>query len=328
MIRSCWVLCALMVLAGCSTTRVAPVVDMTSVKTAVVKRVASPVTGKVRDWRPATHDVQKGETLYSIALEYGLDYRELAVWNNLVDVNRIFVGQSLRLAAPESVAKPDESKVQAVALKSPAIATKALVESISITQPQAIKLAYSPSAVTRLSSPEVQEPLKTVVSKPVTAIVSVPADPVVKPVVVADKPVPAVAKESAAKESDDVALDWSWPTSGRVITEFSEGKASKGIDISGSRGQPVTAAAAGKVVYSGAGLRGYGKLVIIKHNAIYLSAYAHNQQVLVKEGQLINRGQKIAEMGDSDAEQVELHFEIRQMGKPVDPLKYLPEVTK
>ena len=328
MMRCCWVLGALLALAGCSTTRVAPVVDMTSTKTAVVKRIAPPVSGKVRDWRPASHDVQKGETLYSIALEYGLDYRELAVWNNLLDVNRIFVGQSLRLTPPESLAKPDDSKVQAVALKSPAIATKSLVEPLSITQPQAIKLPYSPSAVTRLSNPEVQEPLKSVVSKPVTTIASAPVEPVVKPVAVADKPAPAVQKEPAAKESDDVALDWSWPTNGRVITEFSEAKASKGIDISGSRGQPVIAAAAGKVVYSGAGLRGYGKLVIIKHNAMYLSSYAHNQQVLVKEGQAISRGQKIAEMGDSDAEQVELHFEIRQMGKPVDPLKYLPEVTK
>ena len=103
----------------------------------------------------------------------------------------------------------------------------------------------------------------------------------------------------------------------------SEG-ASKGVDIAGKMGDPVMAAGDGKVVYSGTGLRGYGKLVIIKHNATYLSAYAHNRTILVKEGESVSKGQKIAEMGNSDADQVKLHFEVRRQGKPVDPLKYLP----
>ena len=114
------------------------------------------------------------------------------------------------------------------------------------------------------------------------------------------------------------------PTMGKIIADFSEAANKKGIDIAGKLGQPVTASAPGKVVYSGSGLRGYGKLVIIKHNKTYLSAYAHNDQVLVKEGQSVARGQKIAEMGNSDAEQVKLHFEVRRFGKPVDPAKYLP----
>ena len=113
------------------------------------------------------------------------------------------------------------------------------------------------------------------------------------------------------------------PTLGKVIAEFSESDNRKGVDISGTKGQNIVASAAGKVVYSGNGLRGYGKLIIIKHNNTYLSAYAHNDQVIVKEGQSVSKGQKIAEMGNTDSEQVILHFEIRKLGKPVDPYKYL-----
>jgi lipoprotein NlpD len=110
-----------------------------------------------------------------------------------------------------------------------------------------------------------------------------------------------------------------------VLEGFSE--ATKGIDIVGKAGEPVTASAAGKVVYSGAGLRGYGKLIIIKHNNTYLSAYAHNNKILVKEGQTVAKGQKIGEMGSTDTDLVRLHFEIRKNGKPVDPLKHLPGIT-
>ena len=125
-------------------------------------------------------------------------------------------------------------------------------------------------------------------------------------------------------EIDDAKLDWAWPTSGKVIAGFSEGSNLKGIDIAGKAGQPVLASAAGRVVYAGAGLRGYGKLVIVKHNNTYLSAYAHNREILVKEGQQVSKGQKIGEMGDTDADQVKLHFEIRRLGKPIDPAKFLP----
>jgi lipoprotein NlpD len=123
---------------------------------------------------------------------------------------------------------------------------------------------------------------------------------------------------------DEAPLEWGMPTSGKVVAGFSESENRKGVDIAGQRGQAVVASAAGKVVYSGSGLRGYGKLIIIKHNKTYLSAYAHNDQILVKEGQNVNKGQKIAEMGNTDAPQVGLHFEIRRLGKPVDPAQYLP----
>jgi lipoprotein NlpD len=125
----------------------------------------------------------------------------------------------------------------------------------------------------------------------------------------------------AANPDDDIA--WIWPVSGNVLAGFDEIK-NKGLDIGGAAGTPVMAAADGRVVYVGAGLRGYGNLIILKHNNTYLTAYAHNQTLLVKEDQTVRKGQKIAEMGNSDADRVKLHFEVRRQGKPVDPAKYLP----
>ena len=116
---------------------------------------------------------------------------------------------------------------------------------------------------------------------------------------------------------------WSWPASGRVITGFNE-SSNKGVDIGGKPGDPVYAAAPGKVVYSGSGLRGYGKLVVIKHDQEYNSVYAHNQNLLVKENDVVTKGQKIAELGSTDADRPKLHFEIRRQGRAVDPMQYLP----
>jgi len=148
----------------------------------------------------------------------------------------------------------------------------------------------------------------------------------------ADKPAPQAAAAASAPAApvaaapsvsadDDIA--WIWPTSGPVLAGFDEVK-NKGLDIGGNAGDPVLAAADGRVVYVGAGLRGYGNLIILKHNNTYLKAYAHNQTLLIKEDQTVRKGQKIAEMGSSDAERVKLHFEVRRQGKPVDPSKYLP----
>jgi len=134
----------------------------------------------------------------------------------------------------------------------------------------------------------------------------------------------ATAPDKLARPDNEEPLQWGMPTQGKLIAGFSESDNRKGVDFSGQRGQAVVASAAGKVVYSGGGLRGYGKLIIIKHNKTYLSAYAHNDRILVKEGQNVSKGQKIAEMGNTDASQVELHFEIRKFGKPVDPAQYLP----
>ena len=132
----------------------------------------------------------------------------------------------------------------------------------------------------------------------------------------------APATPSAVAEGED-GVSWSWPSGGPVVAAFEENK-TKGLAISGKAGDPVLAAADGRVVYAGSGLRGYGNLVIVKHNALFLSAYAHNQTLLVKEDQVVRRGQKIAEMGSTDAERVQLHFEIRRQGKPIDPARLLP----
>jgi lipoprotein NlpD len=133
---------------------------------------------------------------------------------------------------------------------------------------------------------------------------------------------PAVTATPATVVEDDVSFIW--PVRGDIVATFDEAKNRKGLDIGGVAGAPILAAADGKVVYAGSGLRGYGNLIIVKHSATYLTAYAHNQTLLVKEEQSVKQGQKIAEMGNSDADQVKLHFEVRKMGKPVDPAKYLP----
>lgn len=143
--------------------------------------------------------------------------------------------------------------------------------------------------------------------------------PAVAPVVA---PAAAVTAPAAPRTADD-DVNWMWPAAGPVNSVFEEGK-SKGLGIAGKLGDPVLAAADGRVVYAGSGLRGYGNLVILKHNATYLTAYAHNQTLLVKEDQAVKRGQKIAEMGNTDSDRVLLHFEIRRQGKPVDPAKLLP----
>jgi len=170
----------------------------------------------------------------------------------------------------------------------------------------AVPSATSPAApatpgATPPASPAPTLPATTTTAKPIT-----PA---------------SVAPPAAAAGDEDVG--WIWPAQGQLIAGFDEVK-NKGLDISGKAGDAVLAAADGRVVYAGAGLRGYGNLIILKHNNTYLTAYAHNQTLLVKEDQNVQKGQKIAEMGSSDADRVKLHFEIRRQGKPVDPSRYLP----
>ncbi len=250
-----------------------------------------------------THVIARGETLISIALQYGLDYRELAAWNNIENPNVIKVGDQLRLTAPGSepaaapaVPKPGEP------VATPLVATPAPPSPPSNTDkfkvdPKAVKLPYSDAAYAKLAAEG-------------AAPAAVPAAPTA--------PVPATP--AAVPASGDP--DWAWPVKGKLLSTFTD--VNKGIDIAGTRNAPVLAAAAGKVIYNQSGLRGYGRLVIIKHSDTWLSAYAHNEKVLVMEGQSIKKGEKIAEMGSSDTDTVKLHFEIRKQGKPVDPMKFLP----
>jgi lipoprotein NlpD len=287
------------------------------------------------DWRPSVHVVKKGDTMYSIAFNYGLDYRELAELNGIENPSIIKIGQEIRLF-------PQGKGTQAKAGDDAAVPVEPVKRPAEIplkTTPKAIKLPYSEQALAQLEAmPDWNKP---VVAAPVTqakqaaeakpeaaAVKPLPPPVIVTPVV----PVPKaeVAKAETEPVADDAAageeLVWIAPTSGKVIGEFSESANRKGVDIAGKVGQPVYASAGGKVVYSGSGLRGYGKLIIIKHNKTYISAYAHNDKILVKERQQVTKGDKIAEMGNTDSEQVKLHFEIRKFGKPIDPSKLLPPI--
>jgi lipoprotein NlpD len=253
-----------------------------------------------------THVVAPGENLFRISLAHGLKYQQVAAWNQLPDFN-IKVGQVLRLTPPTGEASAPAATASATATQINAPVTTKVVK----PYPKALKLAYSDSATNAIRAES--EGGAPSASAPSAASAPASAAPA--------KESAATKESSAPSASGDDTVAWMWPVNGKLLRGFSD--SNKGIDIGGRMGQPVLAAADGKVVYSGNGLRGYGKLIIIKHNKTFLSAYAHNSQLLVKEGQSVKKGQKIAEMGNTDADQVKLHFEVRKFGKPVDPLQYL-----
>ena len=280
---------------GCSVRTGAPVVDRTRDARAAPAKPAAAVRSAQRptDVRPAFHTVKKGDTLYSIALDYGLDYRELAQWNGVTAASVISVGQQLRLSPPPAAA-PAAAPLQAapVVQARPLDATPLAEGDGSImTQPKAVRAPYSDQTYAQMASLKPQLP-------------------------------PAV--EPRPGQGGEETVTWAWPASGKVIRAFGDGANQRGISIAGKLGQPVHASASGRVIFSGTGIRGFGKLIVIKHNSTFLSVYAHNNNLLVKEGQNVAQGQKIAEMGATDADQVRLHFEIRRFGKPVDPMKLLP----
>ena len=295
------------VLSGCASKYPAPVDD----------RSQSSSTAAAKD----TYVVKPGDTLYSIARAHGLDHRELIALNNIENANQISVGRVLKVKSKASEASTgaDVSPITSGEVISRPIGDEQVVEQKPLDggtagantetlkrEPKAGKEKYSDEALARAQS--------TAQIAPAAAVVTASAAP-------SETPPEAKTAEPAAGGED---VGWIWPANGKTIGTFSEG-GNKGVDIAGKAGDAVIAAGDGKVVYSGTGLRGYGKLVIIKHNNTYLSAYAHNQNILVKEGQSVTKGQKIAEMGNTDADQVKLHFEVRRSGKPVDPLKYLPQ---
>jgi len=262
------------------------------------------------DWRPEYHIVKKGDTLYSIALDYGQDYRELAAWNNLEDPGLIRIDQRLRLFPQDSIG--EATTAQPIPLAAPVAAPV-------FSEPKARKLPYSEQSLAQLKLHGSKATAAAAPSGPATA------QPPIKSPAAQATPTPPPAPAQKEIPAGDGKMIWEWPAAGRLLYGFGQGANQKGVGIEGRSGQPVLAAAPGKVVYSGSGLRGYGKLIIIKHNASYLSVYAHNSQILVKEGQTVAKGQKIAEIGDTDSDRIALHFEIRRLGKPIDPLQYLPE---
>ena len=312
--------------AGCSSDKPAPVVDRTtsgarSSAPATVRDSGARPAPRAVDGRAESYTVKPGDTLYSIALEHGLDYRELALWNGLDNPGALRVGMQLRLSAPAGAAitaplRSAGGSVEARPLGSGPLgaplpaATPGTSGAAVVSEPKGVRMPYSEQALAQLSKTETVPPMRTETPRAEPSRTEAPR---------AEAP----RAEPAAEARGPDEVEWSWPVKGRVIGTFNDGS-SKGIAIAGKLGQPVLASGPGRVIFSGTGIRGFGKLVVIKHNNTYLSVYAHNSELSVKEGQNVTRGQKIAEMGNTDADQVKLHFEIRRFGKPVDPLKLLP----
>ncbi len=313
------------VLAGCSSARrvPAPIEDRApSVRaqpTTVTGTLAAPADAAARlplgadnAGKPGYYTVRPGDTIIRIALDSGQNWRDLVRWNNLDNPNVIEVGKVLRIAAPvttvATAASPPASPVSAPSTDG--VVSRPVTAAAPVTgSPVPPAGATAAASIPR--------------SGTATAAASAPTGAAVTPT-----PATAAAAASAnlpAVPAADEQVAWGWPAPGNsnVIANFDEVK-NKGIGIAGRAGDPVLASADGRVVYAGAGLRGYGNLIILKHNNTYLTAYAHNQTLLVKEDQSVRKGQKIAEMGSTDSDRVALHFEIRRQGRPVDPARFLP----
>lgn len=299
-----FLLTGVVLLTGCASSGPAPVIDRAqpqSIERAVPVDQVSPIEVK-----PGYYLVKKGDTLRGIALEHGQDYKDLAVWNSLENPNLIRIDQVLRVVVPEGDAAAAEVRP---------VAPPVQIESRSVDGKAAVAetLKREPKGGTQLYTDEAWALLQKSTQATVVPVPVVSAPPPAKPVA-----------ESATKPVLAADIDWSWPTANKVTTAFSAANG-KGLEFSGAVGDPVLAAASGKVTLVTNSLRGYGNLIVIKHNASYLSVYAHNSKMLISEGQIVSKGQKIAEIGSSDSDHPNLHFEIRREGKPVDPAKYLPQ---
>lgn len=286
--RKTWIGLAVVVglLAGCSSTSLtrAPVEERNVDSMAIATVDPTTLPGYENAGKPGYYTVRQGDTIMGIARAVNHPWRDIAAWNNLENPNVIEVGQVLRVVAPAAVGTGVTTPITAGS-EPPRSGAPAAAEGAK----PAIPVATQTTPETTAAPPAAQPP--------------------------APPPPPPSAG------ADDVKFIW--PARGPVVAAFNEAS-NKGVGIGGKAGDPVLAAADGRVVYAGAGLRGYGNLVILKHNDTFLTAYAHNQKLLVKEDQNVKKGQKIAEMGSTDADRVKLHFEIRRSGKPVDPMRYLP----
>ncbi|MDY4280239.1 MAG: murein hydrolase activator NlpD [[Pasteurella] mairii] len=263
-----------------------------------------------------SYTVRKGDTMFLIAYISGMDVKELAALNNMSEPYNLSVGQTLKVSNNRAPAMP--------------INTQAVAAAPVVTKPVQPAVTYTPgpNGTQYGSDGTITGPIKSsvgsasaVAQQTVVGTTTITTTTVTQPA--QTTPMPTTAATQAPVASN---VAWSWPTNGKITQGFSRSDGgNKGIDIAGSRGQAVNAAAAGRVVYAGNALRGYGNLIIIKHNDDYLSAYAHNESILVKDQQEVKAGQQIAKMGSSGTTDVKLHFEIRYKGKSVDPLRYLPK---
>lgn len=321
-------------LSACSNTPhiPAPIIDKTS--------IPLPVASAANQARPqlapsesgATYTVKAGDGLYRIALENGLAYKDLATWNSISDANALKVGQVLRLSPPDSEmnsAVEVRPLVDSPSVSSSAAPTKQTTSAKTVTQkyPKAVKESFNQQAASTIA--EQADGQKVAVKQHNIDAANGTASAVAAKPIAQAKPASktetaektSTAEALAPNSSNTSAIIWGAPTAGKVITPFTVER--KGIDIAGQMGQSIVASGSGKVVYAGAGLRGYGKMIIIQHADGFLSAYAHNSKLIVKENDVVKKGEKIAEMGNSDSDQVKLHFELRKFGKPVDPSNYI-----
>ncbi|SDQ52939.1 lipoprotein NlpD [Paraburkholderia fungorum] len=286
--RSVCVLALSLLMTACaSRLDQAPVVDRSG--GAPLSTQAAPPPVPLGPPPPGYYRVKPGDTLYRIALENGQNYRDISAWNNLTNPNQIEVDQLLRVVPPGANA----------AAMTPGVATAPIIGGAAV---QSAPLGSVPPAANGVAAPPLYGSAANNAS-------------------MAPQAAPGAASDSSPAASGNVAF--AWPVRGPLLGTFND-STNKGVNIGGASGDPVKASADGRVVYAGNGLRGYGNLIIIKHDATYLTAYAHNRALMVKEGDAVTKGQKIAEMGNSDSDRVMLHFEVRRQGKPVDPLKYLP----
>lgn len=309
----------------------------------VVLQTACSSSGK--QWNPDDYTVKSGDTVFSIAWRYELDPEEFAAWNKLGDSYVIRPGQRLHTRKPagfetslyHSQSEPRGTVTDSSVAYAPTLSGETISPGspwVKVSKGDSLYLISQRSGVSveelaklnQLKKPYVIQPGQTIFLKPLRSSLARNESKAAKPAKSVSSDT-AVSKQTAATGNYKWprSIRWQRPASGKVVKRFNRRKNdAKGIDITGKKGQAIKASAAGKVVYSGNGLISYGNLIIIKHNKTFLSAYAYNRKLLVKEGDIVKAGQKIAEMGSKDRQSPRLHFEIRKNGKPVDPLKYIP----
>lgn len=279
------------------------------------------------------YTVSPGDTLYSIAFRFGLDYRSIARINKIPAPYTIYPGQRILVRgvedpapppAPERVAGARPTAVDSRPAPGQVIVRPASPGSAQVSRGAGAGPGLTPEPMPPSSDPAAP-PGPAVVDSPAREPAAVTPAPATAPAPAAPAATPAAPapKPAASSPPSGPVSRWQWPSDGRVTRGFSS-TVHKGVDIDGQRGDPVRAAAPGQVVYAGTGIVGFGELIIVKHDDIHLSAYGHNDRLLVREGDTVAAGQKIAEKGDSGTDSVKLHFEIRREGKPVDPLGLLP----